>query len=354
MMTAQSIVRPFHLDDTDAYYAVASDPATPIVHSGRPALEIGAAREWARQQPAGQHRLVVEQDGAAVAFGILQQIQRPRRVHSGTLEWLIHPAHRESEIGEQLLTALIDLADHWLNLRRVEVQLITGDDTGLRLVEPLGFEHEGINRMGIFGSGRFQDIHVLSRLRDYAPSQIAEIARPVRTRQRPAQQRPVAVSIRPIRPEDATDLHALFRHPAVARMLNQLPSQEYNVVAERTAQHMQGLYRLVAEADGRVVGDINFFIAENPRLSHSAGFGISVHPDYWGRGVGGRLMEAMLDLADNWLNLRRVWLEVYTDNLPAVYLYEKYGFEIEGTRRLYSYGDGRWADAYFMARLRPF
>jgi putative acetyltransferase len=62
----------------------------------------------------------------------------------------------------------------------------------------------------------------------------------------------------------------------------------------------------------------------------------------------------MLELADNWLNLHRVWLEVYTDNPTAIRLYEKYGFELEGTRRMYSYGDGRWADAYFMARLRPF
>jgi putative acetyltransferase len=342
----RSIIRPFHSDDVEAYYAIVSNPASLETYPGVPALEIGAAREWARQQSPGLHRLVVEQDGTAVAFGTLQQIQRPRRVHSGTLEWLISPAYREGLVGEQLLTALLDLADQWLNLRRVEVQLIAGDDSGLRLAERLGFEEEGTNRMAIFGGGRFQDIHVLSRLRDYAPPQIAEITRPARS-----QQRPIAVTIRPMRPEDAADLHALFRHPAVGRMTNQLPSQEYNMVAERTSQHMQGLYRLVAEADGHVVGDINFFTPDNPRLSHSAGFGLSVHPDFWGRGVGSRLMEAMLDLADNWLNLHRVWLEVYTDNPTAVRLYEKYGFEIEGVRCLYSYGDGRWADAYFMARL---
>jgi L-phenylalanine/L-methionine N-acetyltransferase len=79
---------------------------------------------------------------------------------------------------------------------------------------------------------------------------------------------------------------------------------------------------------------------------------MAVHDDFQGRGVGSALMAAMLDLADNWLNLRRIELEVYADNAPAVRLYEKFGFAIEGTLRDFAFRDGEYVDAYLMARVR--
>lgn len=78
---------------------------------------------------------------------------------------------------------------------------------------------------------------------------------------------------------------------------------------------------------------------------------MAVHDDWHGRGIGGAFMRAAVDLADRWLNLSRLELTVYTDNTPAIKLYEKFGFEVEGTLRRYSFRDGAYADAYTMARL---
>jgi putative acetyltransferase len=55
-----------------------------------------------------------------------------------------------------------------------------------------------------------------------------------------------------------------------------------------------------------------------------------VRDDWHGQGVGTALIEAAIDLADNWRNLTRLELRVFTDNAPAIHLYEKVGFEIEG------------------------
>jgi len=63
-------------------------------------------------------------------------------------------------------------------------------------------------------------------------------------------------------------------------------------------------------------------------------------------------MEAALDLADNWLNLTRVELTVYTDNAAGIALYKKFSFEIEGTYRRYAFRNGEYADAYSMARIK--
>jgi putative acetyltransferase len=62
-------------------------------------------------------------------------------------------------------------------------------------------------------------------------------------------------------------------------------------------------------------------------------------------------MGALVKLADDWLQLTRVELEVNTDNPAAIRLYEKFGFVIEGTHKLHAYGDGRMAESHFMARL---
>jgi L-phenylalanine/L-methionine N-acetyltransferase len=90
-----------------------------------------------------------------------------------------------------------------------------------------------------------------------------------------------------------------------------------------------------------------------PRRRHVGQIGISVHDEWQGRGVGAALMRACIDLADNWLNLTRLELEVYADNEPAIRLYERFGFEHEGTLRQYAFRDGHFVDSYAMARLRP-
>ncbi len=110
---------------------------------------------------------------------------------------------------------------------------------------------------------------------------------------------------------------------------------------------------LVACVDGEVVGNLGLETSPTrPRIRHAGSIGMAVRDDWQGQGVGTALMEAALDLADNWLNLTRIELRVYVDNSAAVALYKRFGFEIEGTHRRYAFRDGEYVDAYSMARLR--
>ena len=102
-----------------------------------------------------------------------------------------------------------------------------------------------------------------------------------------------------------------------------------------------------------MIGHAGLHGNENPRRAHVWYLGMSVHEDWHARGVGTRLMEALIDLADNWLGALRIELTVYCDNEPALKLYRKFGFEIEGTHRAFALRDGQYIDSYAMARLHP-
>jgi GNAT superfamily N-acetyltransferase len=53
-------------------------------------------------------------------------------------------------------------------------------------------------------------------------------------------------------------------------------------------------------------------------MRHVGSIGMAVRDDWQGKGIGTALMEAALDLADNWLNLTRIELRIYVDNAAAM------------------------------------
>jgi putative acetyltransferase len=132
----------------------------------------------------------------------------------------------------------------------------------------------------------------------------------------------------------------------------QMPFPSIEMWRQRLAEPPEGLFSLVACVEGDVVGSLA--LETSParwRMRHVASIGMAVRDDWQGKGVGTALLEAAVDLADNWLNLTRIELRVYTDNTPAIALYEKFGFEIEGTHRRMAFRQGEYVDGYSMARI---
>jgi L-phenylalanine/L-methionine N-acetyltransferase len=161
------------------------------------------------------------------------------------------------------------------------------------------------------------------------------------------------IVIRHAEPDDYEALHRIFSGSRVIEGTLQLPLPSAEMWRKRLSERPESLYALVACVGGEVVGDVGLEIHPTPwRRRHAGQIGMAVRDDWQGKGVGTALMETALDLADNWLNLTRIELSVYTDNAAAVALYEKFGFEIEGTHRRYAFRNGEYVDAYSMARVR--
>ncbi|MBX3055260.1 MAG: GNAT family N-acetyltransferase [Anaerolineae bacterium] len=344
------LIRPLHPDDAADQYAIVSDPRVAVNLMHLPSAELTETHKWIQEPKTGRHRLAAELNGRVIGAINVQQNLRPRLMHSGKLGMMVHPDHWGQGVGSALMAAALDLADNWLNLLRLELEVYTHNAPAIHLYEKFGFVSEGVKRKAVFGDGRYFDAHMMARLRH--PEWFASQPTPPETRPLKKPE-PAHATIRPPRyPDDVDDLYHIFRLPTVARTTLQLPSQEIGLTNDRLKETLPGLYRYVAEVDGRVVGIATLHQSQNPREHHAAGLGMMVHPDYWGRGIGSQLLDALVRLADNWLQLTRVELEVNTDNPAAIRLYEKHGFDIEGNHKLHAYGDGRIADSHFMARIR--
>lgn len=162
----------------------------------------------------------------------------------------------------------------------------------------------------------------------------------------------IEITIRHAEPDDYEAVQRIFAGPKVVAGTLQLPFTPRETWRKRLLEKPESLYSLVACVDGEVVGSLGLETTFRPRMRHVGVLGMAVRDDWRGKGVGTALMRAALDLADNWLGLTRVELTVFTDNAAAIALYEKFGFEVEGTHRRHAFRDGGYVDAYTMARLR--
>ncbi|MGC5698599.1 GNAT family N-acetyltransferase [Pseudomonas sp. NFXW11] len=159
--------------------------------------------------------------------------------------------------------------------------------------------------------------------------------------------------------ERSTEAHIdgltlLYSEPSVAAQTLQLPYQSRELWRQRLLQRADNerLVSLVALHQGAVIGSCSLEQMARVRRAHCASIGMGVSPAWQRQGIGSRLLAAVLEVADNWMNVHRVELTVYADNLSAIGLYQKFGFESEGRLRDYAVRGGQFIDVLSMARLR--
>lgn len=124
--------------------------------------------------------------------------------------------------------------------------------------------------------------------------------------------------------------------------------EQRHLIAEIMATPNSALF--VAEAEGALVGYVGAYGGRCRRNRHCAEIVIGILQAYTGQGLGTRLLTRL----ENWAReqgLHRLELTVMVHNVPAVALYRKQGFFIEGLRRHSLCVDGQWVDEYAMVKL---
>ncbi len=157
------------------------------------------------------------------------------------------------------------------------------------------------------------------------------------------------MNIRHSEARDIEAIRAIYAQASVYANTLQQPFPSAELWQQRLGRLHTHFHSLVVEADGRVLGQIGVERFENPRRAHVANIGLAVDEGARGRGVGSTLIGGAIELCFGWLGVRRIELEVYTDNQAAQALFARHGFQREGTSFDYALRGGRYVDVHLMA-----
>ena len=108
---------------------------------------------------------------------------------------------------------------------------------------------------------------------------------------------------------------------------------------------------LVCIIDGKVAGNCQIAWKTSLKTRHRASVAIALLKDYWGQGIGTRMFEEMIRIAEANENLIQLELEFIEGNSRARALYEKMGFRITGVNpNAIRLRDGTLLNEYCMIR----
>lgn len=105
---------------------------------------------------------------------------------------------------------------------------------------------------------------------------------------------------------------------------------------------------LVAEYEGKLVANINVDGNQRKILRHTAVFGMGMHKDWQGCGLGTAILQAAIDWGRANPELELLFLQVYAENLAGLTLYRKMGFVEHGRIPGFFKQNGRYHDEISM------
>lgn len=89
-------------------------------------------------------------------------------------------------------------------------------------------------------------------------------------------------------------------------------------------------------------------ISNRARVVHRGELAISVKKKYWNKGIASKMMEKLISFAKDVAKLEIIQLDVRSDNLNAIKLYKKFGFEEIGLYEKYFKIEEEYFDAVMM------
>lgn len=89
---------------------------------------------------------------------------------------------------------------------------------------------------------------------------------------------------------------------------------------------------LICLVEGKVAGNCAIQWSKNIKTKHRASVAIALLREFWGQGIGTRLFEELIRIAEENSDILQMELDFVEGNSRARALYEKMGFRVTGVR----------------------
>jgi ribosomal protein S18 acetylase RimI-like enzyme len=147
-------------------------------------------------------------------------------------------------------------------------------------------------------------------------------------------------------PSFAIALDSVARERKYLSLLSAELEGTQNFQRKLIAQNHPAYY---AVEGGQVVGWVDISVPTDPTQAHRGHLGMGIVKEFRGQGLGSKLISAAIAHAQR-IGLEKVELEVFADNLAAIGLYQRQGFEKTGEISRYRKIDGEYQDVILMER----
>jgi len=127
-----------------------------------PYRSLESVREQLTKCGEGDHILVAAIDDEVIG---LHTSSKPRVNHRGEIGMMVRDDWHGKGVDTAMMRAVIDLADKWLNLARIELTVFTDNESVIALYRKFGFEIEGTHRKYAFRDGDFVDAYAMARIK---------------------------------------------------------------------------------------------------------------------------------------------------------------------------------------------
>jgi L-phenylalanine/L-methionine N-acetyltransferase len=161
---AEIQIRAAELSDLDAIHALLEGERAMANTLNLPWRSVEERRGRIASLDPDDHRLVALIDGRVVGHLGLHVERRPRRRHCANIGMAVHDDFANRGIGSALMAAMIELADNWLGIHRLELTVYTDNAGAVHLYEKFGFVIEGTARDYALRAGTLVDAYYMARL----------------------------------------------------------------------------------------------------------------------------------------------------------------------------------------------
>jgi L-phenylalanine/L-methionine N-acetyltransferase len=163
MTDPEILIRPVEPEDWPDVAEIFNQPGVIAGTLQTPFRSKAFQRKRLEENPPHRTHLGAEIGGKLIGTAALIRLEL-RRAHVGTIGMGVHDAYQGRGAGAALMAALLQMADRWLGLTRIELTVYADNARAIGLYERFGFVREGLHRNFALRDGAMIDAIAMARL----------------------------------------------------------------------------------------------------------------------------------------------------------------------------------------------